>query len=84
MSQILKGLNLTRPDGSTALWVHLITASEPASLDIASEDISGLPADITIAAGSTIIWPGGSAVLYEDGGTFTKVEASSDAVAVVS
>jgi len=76
MIQILMGENLTRADGSTVYWCHLIADEEPASLAITGADV-GLGENAVLAAGSTIRWPGGKAMLYEDGGTFVE-SGSSD------
>ena len=76
MIQILMGENLTRADGSTAYWCHLIASEEPNSLAITGADV-GLGENTVLAAGSTIRWPGGKAMLYEDGGTFVESSSSS-------
>ena len=81
MIQILMGEDITRPDGSEAVWVHLITSETPASLDSTSMTIEGLPSTAVLAAGSTIIYPGGKAILYEDGGTFNDGTSGSDVIA---
>ena len=78
MIQILMGENITRADGSEVIWAHLISSDTPASLDSSEMTINGLPDDAVLAAGSTIRYPDGKAMLYEDGGTFVESGSSSD------
>ena len=68
--QILNGKNIIRPDGSTVFLVDLIASDVLDSYDIDGEDV-GLGEGAILAAGSTIKYPGGSATLFEDDGTFT-------------
>lgn len=78
MIQILIGRTITRPDGSTVQWVHLISNEEPDSLDSSELVIEGLDEDAVLAAGSTIRFPGGKYILYEDGGVFDDGVVHSD------
>ena len=72
MIRILKGETIMRPDGSLVHWVHLIADDEPSSLAISGADVDGMNNDDVLAAGSTVRWPGGSAILYEDNGSFVE------------
>lgn len=80
MIQIISGQNITRPDGSEVLLVDLITSDEPASMDSTDMTIEGLPSDAVLAAGSTLRYPGVTATLYEDGGTFDDGTSSGDVI----
>ena len=79
MIQILMGKNITRASGDEVVWVHLIASEQPDSLVSSDMTIEGLPSDAVLAAGSTIRYPGGKAILYEDGGTFSDGASSGGA-----
>ena len=73
MIRILAGEDVTRADGSTVKWVHLIGDAVPSSLALTGADVEGMNNDDVLAAGSTLRVPGGKYILYEDGGTFQEV-----------